>query len=73
MTARRVLELAAFPQGVRAGLPAETSSLADAGAARPLTLTVMVASLTGFAPAGWLNRLRGPAYRGSRRGQRETP
>ena len=29
---------------------------------------VVVNSLPGFAPAGWINRLRGPAYRGSQRG-----
>ena len=31
---------------------------------------VVVNSLSGFAPAGWVNRLRGPAYRGSQRGRR---
>jgi hypothetical protein len=31
---------------------------------------VVVNSLPGFAPAGWINRLRGPAYRGSQRGSR---
>lgn len=31
---------------------------------------VVVNSLPGFAPAGWVNRLRGPAYRGSQRGRR---
>jgi hypothetical protein len=30
---------------------------------------VVANSLPGFAPAGWLNRLRGPAYRGSHQGR----
>ncbi|OLF16296.1 catalase family protein [Actinophytocola xanthii] len=89
--------LAAVGRGPHPGLPARMATLPGAVAARPLTMEVLLAPVTGpwrqvallelgepsredprfdvvgntvrgIAPAGWLNRLRDPIYRGSRRG-----